>query len=140
MYIKLCHEEQRSGLGSRVVCIYPGLSLDEIRGGEEGIGLSLRPFLPFSAIPSLSLLHSPRSNGRSRDGRSTASTKTIANFPFRAFYRVAIFSICHVSLYYRPVTRIFPPPTFSLFVLLCVFFLLFLSIYHRSIFFCSCLY
>lgn len=49
MYIKLCHEEQRSGLGSRVVCIYPELSLDEIRGGEEGIGLSLRPFLLFSS-------------------------------------------------------------------------------------------
>lgn len=49
MYIKLCHEEQRSGLGSRVVCIYPGLSLDEIRGGEEGIGLFLRPFLLFSS-------------------------------------------------------------------------------------------
>lgn len=69
------------------------------KGRDEG-SLTLRLFstlLFFVICPSsLSFSYPP---GRSRDGHSTAST--IANFPFRAFYRVAIFSICHVSLYYR---------------------------------------
>lgn len=69
------------------------------KGGGEG-SLTLRLFstllLFIICPPSLSFSYPP---GRSRDGHSTAST--IANFPFRAFYRVAIFSICHVSLYYR---------------------------------------
>lgn len=46
MYIKLCHEEQRSGLGSRVVCIYPELSLDEIRGGRKGSDSPFDLFYP----------------------------------------------------------------------------------------------
>lgn len=94
------------------------------KGGGGGLFLSLRLFstllLLVTCPPSLSLSLSP-----GRDGHSTASTKTIANFPFRAFYRVAIFSICHVSLYYRPVTRILLPPTFPLCPSLRFFFFFF---------------
>lgn len=71
------------------------------KGGEEGSLSHPSTFLypsPLHHLPTVSLFLS-YPPGRSRDGHSTAST--IANFPFRAFYRVAIFSICHVSLYYR---------------------------------------
>lgn len=137
MYIKLCHEEQREGLGSRVVCIYPGLSLDEIRVGRRALSLTFRLFstllLFIICPPSLSFSYPP---GRSRDGHSTAST--IANFPFRAFYRVAIFSICHVSLYYRTrhsyssFANFFSVPFSAVFLYLCFFLYRYID---RSIFF-----
>lgn len=108
------------------------------KGGEEGsLSLTLRLFstllLFIICPPSLSFSYPP---GRSRDGHSTAST--IANFPFRAFYRVAIFSICHVSLYYRTrhsyssFANFFSVPFSAVFLYLCFFLYRYID---RSIFF-----
>lgn len=78
---------------------------DEIRGlWLNSLSLSLSPSPSLSL--SLSFFLSRSSIGRRRVGHSTVSTKALANFPLRAFYRVAIFSICDVSIYCRSVTRI----------------------------------
>ena len=87
----------------------------EIRGLLLYI-LSLSLSLSFSH----SFSHSGSNVERRRDGHSAVSTKALANFPLRAFYRVAIFSICDVSVYYRSVSRI---DNFSaLFLRLCRFY------------------
>lgn len=128
MYIKLCHEEQREGLGSRVVCIYPGLSLDEIRVGRRALSLSPFDFsLPFSSSSSahrLSLsLTLPDVAEMGTQPRRRLQTFLSGLFTELQFLVFATF------LYITgPVTRILLSPTFSLYPSLLCFFLSFFYI------------
>lgn len=130
MYIKLCHEEQREGLESRVVCIYPGLSLDEIRVGVRAPS----PFdfsLPFSSSSSahrLSLsLTLPDVAEMGTQPRRRLQTFLSGLFTELQFLVFATF------LYITgPVTRILLSPTFSLYPSLLCFFLFFFISIDRS--------
>lgn len=82
VYIKLCHRAALRRRSRKLSCLYLSRSLPvpgEIRGWfSRGVG------------------QSPGTGTQRRRRRRSP----LANFPLRAFYRAAIFSICRVSVYY----------------------------------------